>query len=200
MYAVKEIYYTLQGEGAQAGRPAVFCRFAGCNLWSGREQDRARRDLQFLRHRFRRHRWARRRQVRRRREASPAPARAAWHGNSGTPPFVVLTGGEPMLQVDETLIDALHAAGFEIAIETNGTLPVPRAIDWICVSPKAGAPLVQRSGDELKLVYPQAALDPRGLEELDFAHFLLQPMDAGAKAPSHSAPPSTIASPTPNGA
>jgi 7-carboxy-7-deazaguanine synthase (Cx14CxxC type) len=108
-----------------------------------------------------------------------------WRGNSGTPPYVVLTGGEPMLQVDEKLIAALHRTGFEVAIETNGTLPVPRSIDWICVSPKAGAPLVQLSGDELKLVYPQAALDPRALEALDFAHFLLQPMDEGASSPGH---------------
>ena len=105
--------------------------------------------------------------------------RAAWRGNSGTPPFVVLTGGEPMLQVDDALIEALHSGGFTVAIETNGTLPVPRSIDWICVSPKAGAPLVQRSGDELKLVYPQADLDPAALDGLDFTHYLLQPMDEG---------------------
>ena len=180
MYAVKEIYYTLQGEGAQTGRAAVFCRFAGCNLWSGREADRAAASCTFCDTDF---------------VGTDGPgggkfataedlaraARAAWRGNSGTPPFIVLTGGEPMLQVDDELIAALHKEGFAIAIETNGTLPVPRAIDWICVSPKAGAPLMQRSGDELKLVYPQEALDPRGLEGLDFAHFLLQPMDEGAK-------------------
>jgi 7-carboxy-7-deazaguanine synthase (Cx14CxxC type) len=185
MYAVKEIYYTLQGEGAQAGRPAVFCRFAGCNLWSGREQDRAEAFCNFCDTDF---------------VGTDGPGggkfadapalvraiRAALRGNSGTPPFVVLTGGEPMLQVDDALIEALHAAGFSIAIETNGTLPVPRSIDWICVSPKAGAPLVQRSGDELKLVYPQegldpAALDPAELEALDFTHYLLQPMDEGDK-------------------
>jgi 7-carboxy-7-deazaguanine synthase (Cx14CxxC type) len=178
MYAVKEIYYTLQGEGAQAGRPAVFCRFAGCNLWSGREADRPAAVCNFCDTDF---------------VGTDGPGggkfadaeslatacRAAWHGNSGTPPFVVLTGGEPMLQVDAALIDALHAGSFEIAIETNGTLPVPRSIDWICVSPKAGAALKQRSGDELKLVYPQAALDPRDVEALDFTHFLLQPMDQG---------------------
>jgi 7-carboxy-7-deazaguanine synthase (Cx14CxxC type) len=178
MYAVKEIFYTLQGEGAQAGRPAVFCRFAGCNLWSGREEDRADATCNFCDTDF----------VgvgpdggKFEQAAALAKAcRAAWRGNSGTPPFVVLTGGEPMLQVDEALIDALHAAGFEIAIETNGTLPVPRAIDWICVSPKAGAKLVQRSGNELKLVYPQVEIEPSQLEVLDFAHFLLQPMDEGA--------------------
>jgi 7-carboxy-7-deazaguanine synthase len=180
MYSVKEIYYTLQGEGAQAGRPAVFCRFAGCNLWSGREEDRAEATCKFCDTDF---------------VGTDGPdggkfanaeelarvCRAVWKGNSGTPPFVVLTGGEPMLQVDEPLIDALHAAGFEIAIETNGTLPVPRSIDWICVSPKAGAPLVQRSGDELKLVHPQAGLGPEDLGDLDFRHFLLQPMDGPAQ-------------------
>jgi 7-carboxy-7-deazaguanine synthase (Cx14CxxC type) len=164
----------------QAGRPAVFCRFAGCNLWSGREQDRAEATCNFCDTDF---------------IGTDGPGggkfakpedlaracRVAWRGNSGTLPFVVLTGGEPMLQADESLIAALHAAGFEIAIETNGTLPVPRSIDWICVSPKAGAALVQRSGDELKLVYPQEALDPRQLEALDFAHFLLQPMDEGPR-------------------
>ena len=181
MYAVKEVYYTLQGEGMQTGRAAIFCRFAGCNLWSRTRGGPRRRRVQFLRHRFRRNRWAGRRQVRDAPDLARA-CRAAWRGNSGTPPYVVLTGGEPMLQVDETLIAALHARGFEIAIETNGTLPVPRAIDWICVSPKGDAPLVQRSGDELKLVYPQVELDPRSFEDLDFAHFLLQPMDDGAKS------------------
>jgi 7-carboxy-7-deazaguanine synthase (Cx14CxxC type) len=184
MYSVKEIYYTLQGEGVQTGRAAVFCRFAGCNLWSGREEDRAAATCQFCDTDF---------------VGTDGPgggkfadaralaqaARATWRGNSGTPPFVVLTGGEPMLQIDEALIAALHDVGFAVAIETNGTLPVPRAIDWICVSPKAGAPLVQRSGDELKLVYPQEALDPAEVEDLDFAHFLLQPMDEGEKSASH---------------
>ena len=180
MYAVKEIYYTLQGEGMQTGRAAVFCRFAGCNLWSGREADRANAVCNFCDTDF---------------VGTDGPgggkfadaaslasaSRAAWRGNSGTRPYVVLTGGEPMLQVDEALIEALHGEGFEIAIETNGTLPVPRTIDWICVSPKGGAPLTQCSGDELKLVYPQETLDPRSFEGLAFAHFLLQPMDQGAK-------------------
>jgi 7-carboxy-7-deazaguanine synthase (Cx14CxxC type) len=184
MYAVKEIYYTLQGEGAQTGRAAVFLRFAGCNLWSGREEDRVTATCNFCDTDF---------------VGTDGPgggkfasagelaraARAVWRGNSGTPPFVVLTGGEPMLQVDEALIAALHREGFEIAIETNGTLPVPRTIDWICVSPKAGAKLVQRSGDELKLVYPQDALDPRAMEGLDFKHFLLQPMDEGTRTPTN---------------
>lgn len=178
MYAVKEMFYTLQGEGAQAGRPAVFCRFAGCNLWSGREADRESATCTFCDTDFvgtdgdggGKFESA---------KALAAACRETWRGNSGTPPFVVLTGGEPMLQVDEPLIDALHDAGFEIAIETNGTLPVPRSIDWICVSPKAEAKLVQRSGDELKLVYPQAEIEPAALEALDFSHFLLQPMDQG---------------------
>ena len=178
MYAVKEIYYTLQGEGAQTGRPAVFCRFVGCNLWSGREADRQTATCNFCDTDFvgtdgpGGGKFAEA-------EALANACRAAWRGNGGMAPFVVLTGGEPMLQVDEKLITALHAAGFEIAIETNGTLPVPRAIDWICVSPKAGAPLVQRLGDELKLVYPQTELAPEALVALDFKHFLLQPMDAG---------------------
>lgn len=184
MYAVKEIYYTLQGEGVQAGRPAVFCRFAGCNLWSGREQDRAAAVCNFCDTDF---------------VGTDGPgggkfadadqlaraARTAWRGNSGTPPFVVLTGGEPMLQVDEPLVAALHAQGFAVAIETNGTLPVLSSIDWVCVSPKAGAPLRQRSGDELKLVYPQAALSPEELASLGFTHFLLQPMDDGTDDPAN---------------
>jgi 7-carboxy-7-deazaguanine synthase len=174
MYAVKEIFYTLQGEGANAGRAAVFCRFAGCNLWSGREPDRADADCQFCDTDF----------VGTDGEGGGkfatadalADACAAVAGEAGAT-FIVLTGGEPMLQVDAALITALHARGFTIAIETNGTLPVPRAIDWICVSPKAGADLKQRSGDELKLVYPQAGLDPQAVEDLAFTHRYLQPMD-----------------------
>jgi len=184
MYAVKEIYYTLQGEGAQAGRPAVFCRFAGCNLWSGREADRADAICSFCDTDF---------------VGTDGPGggkfadadalaracREARRGNSGTPPFVVLTGGEPMLQVDEALVAALHTVGFEVAIETNGTLPVLSSIDWVCVSPKAGAPLRQRSGDELKLVYPQTALWPDEIQGLKFTHFLLQPMDDGSAGPEN---------------
>ena len=174
MYAVKEIFYTLQGEGANAGRAAVFCRFAGCNLWSGREEDRAGADCRFCDTDF----------VGVDGEGGGkfatadalADACAKVAGEAGAT-FVVLTGGEPMLQVDAPLIDALHARGFTIAIETNGTLPVPRAIDWICVSPKAGTDLKQRSGDELKLVYPQAHLDPETVEGLAFTHRYLQPMD-----------------------
>jgi 7-carboxy-7-deazaguanine synthase len=174
MYAVKEIFYTLQGEGAHAGRAAVFCRFAGCNLWSGREQDRASADCQFCDTDF----------VGVDGEGGGkfaaadalAAACAEVAGDAGAS-FIVLTGGEPMLQVDDALIDALHARGFTIAIETNGTLPVPRAIDWICVSPKAGTDLQQRSGDELKLVFPQADLDPEAVAGLAFTHRYLQPMD-----------------------
>jgi len=174
MYAVKEIFYTLQGEGTNAGRPAVFCRFAGCNLWSGREVDRSKADCQFCDTDFvgtdgeGGGKFATAGQL--------AEACAAAAGAAG-PTFVVLTGGEPMLQVDGALIDALHGRGFTVAIETNGTLPVPRAIDWICVSPKAGTDLKQRSGDELKLVYPQAGLDPEALAGLAFTHRYLQPMD-----------------------
>lgn len=174
MYAVKEIFYTLQGEGANAGRAAVFCRFAGCNLWSGREEDRGKAECQFCDTDF----------VGTDAEGGGkfatatdlAGACAKVAGNAGAN-FVVLTGGEPMLQVDAELIDALHARGFTIAIETNGTLPVPRTIDWICVSPKAGADLRQRTGDELKLVFPQPGLDPEQVEGLAFTHRYLQPMD-----------------------
>jgi len=174
MYAVKEIFYTLQGEGANAGRAAVFCRFAGCNLWSGREQDRAGADCQFCDTDFvgvdgdGGGKFAT--------AVALADACARVAGEAGAT-FIVLTGGEPMLQVDAALVDALHARGFTIAIETNGTLPVPRAIDWICVSPKAGTDLQQRSGDELKLVYPQPDLVPEAVEGLAFNHRYLQPMD-----------------------
>ena len=175
-YAVKELFYTLQGEGANAGRPAVFCRFSGCNLWSGREEDRAAAvcrccDTDFVgtdgigggRYET----------------ASDLTAAviAAWPHGAGGWPLVVCTGGEPLLQMDDALIHALHGAGFEIAIETNGTQQVPEGIDWICVSPKAEAEWVLRSGDELKLIYPQAGIDPAALVDLPFRHFFLQPMD-----------------------
>lgn len=180
MYAVKEIFYTLQGEGANAGRPAVFCRFAGCNLWSGREEDRARAQCTFCDTDFvgvdgpggGRFESA---------EALAGAVLSAWQGTHANR-FVVLTGGEPMLQVDAALIGALHTAGFEIAIETNGTLPVPEEIDWICVSPKAGTALAQWSGDELKLVYPQVALLPETLAGLEFTFRYLQPMDGPERA------------------
>jgi 7-carboxy-7-deazaguanine synthase len=174
-YAVKEIFKTLQGEGAQAGRAAVFCRFAGCNLWSGREDDRALAVCRFCDTDFvgtdgpGGGRFA----------TAPALAAAieqAWAG--GQPRrFVVFTGGEPLLQLDAALIDAVHAMGFEIAVETNGTQEPAEGIDWLCVSPKAGAPLRVRCGQEIKLVYPQAGLDPAALTSLGFHHFWLQPMD-----------------------
>ncbi|WP_348261120.1 7-carboxy-7-deazaguanine synthase [Telmatobacter sp. DSM 110680] len=176
-YAVKEIFYTLQGEGAQAGRAAVFCRFAGCNLWSGRESDRASAICQFCDTQF----------VGVDGEgggkfeiaedlAEAIVAKWPGRGTDGTR-FVVCTGGEPLLQLDRVLIDALHERDFEVAVETNGTVEAPAGIDWICVSPKAGAPLVQKTGDELKLVFPQLNAQPPEFEVLEFRNFFLQPMD-----------------------
>ena len=175
-YAVKEIFYTLQGEGRNAGRAAVFCRFAGCNLWSGREADRATAVCRFCDTDFvgldgpggGRFTSA---------ESLAQAVAAAWPVAAGGRPLTVLTGGEPALQLDAALIDALHAQGFEIAIETNGTLPLPPDLDWICVSPKSGTALAVVAGDELKLVYPQEEAEPALFEALDFAHFLLSPMD-----------------------
>ncbi len=174
-YAVKEIFLTLQGEGAQAGRRAVFCRFAGCNLWTGREQDRAKAICKFCDTDFvgtdgtRGGKYAD--------AAALAETIAECWGQGDDDRYVVLTGGEPMLQVDAALIDALHEQGFTIAVETNGTLAVPRSIDWICVSPKAGSELVQVSGDELKLVWPQPGSDVARLAALEFTHRLVQPLD-----------------------
>ncbi|MBK7907515.1 MAG: 7-carboxy-7-deazaguanine synthase [Gemmatimonadetes bacterium] len=175
MYSVKELFYTLQGEGLQAGRPAVFCRFAGCNLWTGREQDRATAVCTFCDTDFvgigpdgGRFETA---------EALAAAVASRWPDVPGGRRLVVCTGGEPLLQLDEAAIDALHAHGFEVAVETNGTQPVPRGLDWVCVSPKAAAPVVVAGGDELKLVFPQAAARPERFEGLAFRHFLLQPMD-----------------------
>jgi 7-carboxy-7-deazaguanine synthase (Cx14CxxC type) len=180
-YAVKEIFYTLQGEGANTGRPAVFCRFAGCNLWSGREADRAAAVCRFCDTDFvgtdgpGGGRFADA-------AALAAAVRRAWPAAAASQPFVVCTGGEPLLQLDAALIDALHAQGFAIAIETNGTCTPPRGLDWICVSPKAGAPLALSAGDELKLVYPQDGIDPADFEALSFRHFFLQPMDGPERA------------------
>jgi 7-carboxy-7-deazaguanine synthase (Cx14CxxC type) len=180
MYAVKEIFYTLQGEGAQSGRAAVFLRFAGCNLWSGREQDRATAVCRFCDTDFVGTDGTGGGKFADSQALADAVA-AHWPGRSeGARPYVVCTGGEPLLQIDAPLIDALHARGFEIAIETNGTLAAPPGIDWICVSPKGRAALVQRSGDELKLVYPQSDRQPDGLDALSFRHFFLQPMDGPA--------------------
>jgi 7-carboxy-7-deazaguanine synthase (Cx14CxxC type) len=179
-YAVKEIFYTLQGEGANTGRPAVFCRFAGCNLWTGREADRASAVCSFCDTDF---------------VGTDGPgggrfpdavslARAvavAWPSGGDGRRFVVCTGGEPLLQLDADLVGAFHSMGFEVAVETNGTVEPPPGIDWLCVSPKAEAPLVVRGGDELKLVFPQAGADPSRFEGLEFAQFFLQPMDGPAR-------------------
>jgi 7-carboxy-7-deazaguanine synthase (Cx14CxxC type) len=176
-YAVKEVFYTLQGEGAQAGRAAVFCRFAGCNLWSGREEDREKAVCRFCDTDFvgvdgeggGKFDSA---------EDLAAAVEQAWPGGSGRGKrFVVCTGGEPLLQLDEDLIAALHGRDFEIAVETNGTVAAPAGVDWLCVSPKHGSRLVQRQGDELKLVYPQTGFDPHEFVGLGFRHFFLQPMD-----------------------
>jgi 7-carboxy-7-deazaguanine synthase (Cx14CxxC type) len=177
-YSVKEIFYTLQGEGAHAGRPAVFCRFAGCNLWSGREQDRAKAICQFCDTEFRGTDGEQGGKYANAEDLADAIDRT-WPSAADrrAAPFVVCTGGEPLLQLDTPLIDALHAHGFEIAVETNGTCPAPKGLDWVCVSPKANAPLALRAGDELKLVYPQPEAPPERFAALDFRYFLLQPMD-----------------------
>ncbi len=180
-YAVKEIFYTLQGEGANVGRPAVFCRFAGCNLWTGRERDRASAICTFCDTDF---------------VGTDGPGggkftsaqalaeavAAAWPTSTPERRFVVCTGGEPLLQLDAPLVDALHGVEFEIAIETNGTCTPPPGIDWICVSPKVGSELVLKAGDELKLVYPQEGGEPERFEGLAFKHFFLQPMDGPERA------------------
>ena len=177
-YAVKEIFLTLQGEGMQAGRRAVFLRFAGCNLWTGRKRDRATAQCTFCDTDF----------VgtdgvnggRYEAEALADKVEALW--SQGERRLVVVTGGEPILQLDAGLIEALHARGFEVAVESNGTLPAPDGLDWLCVSPKAGTDIVQRSGNELKLVWPQPGIDPDELARWDFDHFLIQPMDGPDKA------------------
>jgi 7-carboxy-7-deazaguanine synthase (Cx14CxxC type) len=184
-YAVKELFKTLQGEGAQAGRAAVFCRFAGCNLWSGREEDRAAAICRFCDTDFvgtdgtGGGKFA---------DADAlAEAVADSWGDGASDRFVVFTGGEPLLQLDPPLVAAMHARGFEIAIETNGTQAAPPGIDWICVSPKAEAELVLRAGDELKLVFPQAGSDPEALLRLNFRHFWVQPMDGPERAANTAA-------------
>jgi 7-carboxy-7-deazaguanine synthase (Cx14CxxC type) len=193
-YTVKEIFYTLQGEGAQTGRAAVFCRFSGCNLWTGREEDRSRAVCQFCDTDFVGtgpdggrfssaieladaidRCWAGRAD-----DFVQAGIRVSGHAAGRK--YVVCTGGEPLLQLDDALIDALHERGFEVAVETNGTKPAPASLDWICVSPKAGAPFVQTSGNELKLVYPQEQAPPEKFERLAFEHFFLQPMDGAETA------------------
>jgi 7-carboxy-7-deazaguanine synthase (Cx14CxxC type) len=180
-YAVKEIFYTLQGEGAQTGRAAVFCRFAGCNLWSGRESDRATAICQFCDTDFVGVDGTGGGKFVSAEDLAAAVAEKWPEEPRQGRRFVVCTGGEPLLQINAALIDALHARGFEIAVETNGTIAAPEGLDWICVSPKAGANLVQRCGDELKLVYPQAAFDPNEFLSLGFKHFFLQPMDGPSR-------------------
>lgn len=174
-YSVKEIFYTLQGEGTHAGRPAVFCRFSGCNLWSGREVDRASAVCTFCDTDFvgtdgeRGGKYADA-------QALAGTIDSLWPATYAASKYVVFTGGEPLLQLDAALIEAMHAAGFEIAIETNGTLPVPAGVDWVCVSPKIGSELVVRRGDELKVVIPQTGQSLAAYESLDFQHFYVQPM------------------------
>ncbi|MBL4790705.1 MAG: 7-carboxy-7-deazaguanine synthase [Kordiimonadaceae bacterium] len=180
VYSVKEIFYTLQGEGGQAGRPAVFCRFSGCNLWTGREQDRAAAICKFCDTDFigtdgpggGKFKTA---------EALVAAIKDKWPTDH-MHPFVVCTGGEPFLQLDQPLVDAMHRAGIEIAVESNGTLTPPDGIDWLCISPKIGSKLIVAKGQELKLVYPQDGGDPAQFEHLDFEHFYLQPMDCETQA------------------
>ena len=175
-YSVKEIYYTIQGEGAHTGRPSVFLRFAGCNLWSGREEDRAAAVCSFCDTNFvgtdgpggGKFRTA---------DALAEAVAEAWPETDPSSRYVVCTGGEPLLQLDDELVERLHVHGFDVAIETNGTMIPPTGVDWICVSPKPGAEFVLRTGDELKLVYPQKGVPPHEFEDLKFDHFFLQPMD-----------------------
>jgi 7-carboxy-7-deazaguanine synthase (Cx14CxxC type) len=181
-YAVKEIFYTLQGEGAQAGRAAVFCRFAGCNLWTGREDDRSNAVCKFCDTDFFGTDGLGGGKFETARQLADAVAHAWPPHNGRGRKYVVCTGGEPLLQLDAALIDALHDRGFEVAVETNGTMQAPAGLDWICVSPKAGAKLVQRAGDELKLVFPQQGIEPAAVEGLAFRHFFLQPMDGPDRA------------------
>lgn len=177
-YKVKEIFFTLQGEGAQSGRPAVFCRFSGCNLWSGREEDRSKAICQFCDTDF----WGTDGLNGGRYSAPELAGKVAslWPAPSGQR-YVVCTGGEPLLQLDEPLIAAFHAQGFEVAVETNGTIEAPKGLDWICVSPKAGSEIVLQKGHELKLVFPQPGAEPPLFEHWDFDYFYLQPMDSPQK-------------------
>jgi 7-carboxy-7-deazaguanine synthase (Cx14CxxC type) len=185
VYTVKEIFYTLQGEGVHAGRPAVFCRFSGCNLWTGREADRGSATCTFCDTDFvgvgpDGGRFATP-------EALAEAVADRWPAGAGGRPYVVCTGGEPLLQLDAAAADAFHRRGFEVAVETNGTQPVPTGIDWVCVSPKADAPLAVTGGDELKLVYPQELAPPERFAGMGFRHFLLQPMDGPALAANTAA-------------
>lgn len=180
MYKVKEIYYTLQGEGAQAGRAAVFCRFTGCNLWSGKEKDRATAICQFCDTDF----WGTDGLNGGKYTAAQLAEKviSLWKNTGGGKPYVVCTGGEPLLQLDKKLTFAFHAVGLEVAVETNGTIAVPEGVDWVCVSPKANTELIVKTGNELKLVYPQSGAEPTKYIDFDFQHFFLQPMDNIDKA------------------
>lgn len=174
-YKIKEIYYTLQGEGAQTGRPAVFLRFTGCNLWTGLEKDRPKAICQFCDTDFRGMDGENGGSYSA--DALATKITKLWGGTSLGKPYVVCTGGEPLLQLDEPLIEAFHRAGLEVAVETNGTCEAPAGLDWICVSPKAGADLILEKGDEMKLVFPQPGAMPEQFSHLDFEHFFIQPMD-----------------------
>jgi 7-carboxy-7-deazaguanine synthase len=171
-YTVREIFHSLQGEGIQTGRPAVFLRFSGCNLWSGRDEDRAAATCRFCDTDF----------VGGAKFSDAETLAEAVQRMGGDTRYVVITGGEPALQLDEALVGALHDRGFQVAVETNGTIALPHGIDWVCVSPKAGTTLAVTKGDELKLVFPQDGAKPEDFEPLDFAHFLLQPMDGPERA------------------
>lgn len=175
MYSIKEMYYTIQGEGFHSGRPAVFCRFSGCNLWSGREEDRSKAICQFCDTNF----WGTDGKDGGKYELKDlvAKIKSLFPANRKDP-FVVCTGGEPSLQVDDTLVKALQDEGFEVAIETNGTKPVPASLDWICMSPKAGSEIVLTKGDEIKIVVPQEGIDPKDFETMDFKHFYIQAMES----------------------
>lgn len=175
MYKVKEIYYTLQGEGFHTGRPAIFCRFSGCNLWSGREEDRHKAICQFCDTDF----WGMDGSNGGKYTAADLAAQviALWPAAGHGKPFVVCTGGEPLLQLDEPMIAAFQEAGLEVAVETNGTIEAPQGLDWICMSPKAGTEIILQAGHELKLVFPQPGAEPEKYKHLDFQHFFLQPMD-----------------------
>jgi len=179
-YFIKEIFYSLQGEGAQSGRAAVFCRFTGCNLWSGRESDRSAATCSFCDTNFIGIDGKDGGKFLSSADLAKAVAKM-WRNKKQGKPYVICTGGEPLLQLDSQLCQSFQEFGFEIAVETNGTLPVPKAVNWICVSPKAHAPLVQNKGDELKLVFPQPDAPPEIFEHLDFKYFFLQPMDGIAR-------------------
>lgn len=184
MYSVKEIFYSLQGEGAQSGRASIFCRFTGCNLWSGREKDRQNAVCNFCDTDFIGTDGQNGGKFKTPNQLCEF-LKSFWPKQSSNSPYIIFTGGEPALQLDQALVDACHQHGFEVAIETNGTKPLPDNIDWICVSPKADAQVIITSGDELKLVYPQALAQPEDFQDMDFTEFYLQPLDSPAR-PIHT--------------